>query len=147
MSTEANWSGLTAEQDLQPDRQALLESWFTLQQQLSTVKNAEMELRKKVVATFFDDNDREGTKRHALPDGYNLKVVKKQNYKLKNDNHETEKALEQFSEDSAAMLVKWSATLSVSNFKKLTDEAQLIFKDCLEITDASPTLEIEAPKR
>ncbi len=60
--------------------------------------------------------------------------------------NETDEALEHFSEDMAPMLVKWTPTLSVSNFKKLSEAEQAHFDKALEIKDGAPTLEIKAPK-
>lgn len=138
--------GTPVQPTLTAEDNKLLEDWYTLQAQLKLAKDSEMELRKAVVARFFNEDDREGTMRYPLPDGYKLKAVKKQNYKLKNENGETDKVLENVSEDLAALLVKWTPTLSISTFKKLAPEIQAVFNDCLEITDASPTLEIEEPK-
>lgn len=131
----------------QSEKMELLDKWYYAKAKLDTVKESEMELRKLVVAEFFDPNDHEGTKRFDLPDGYKLKVAKKQNYKLKNDSGELDKALENVSEDLAALLVKWTPSLALANYKTLSVELQKeIFSGCLEITDAAPTLEIENPK-
>ena len=141
----STWS-TPVQPELTPEDNLLLEQWYEAQKSLALLKVQEMELRKKAVARFFNEDDREGTMRYPLPDGFKLKAVKKQNYKLKNDAGQTDAALEKLSEDMAGMLVKWTPDLSVSNYKKLAPELQAVFNDCLEITDASPTLEIEAPK-
>lgn len=125
----------------------LLATWYDSQSQLKRLKDEEMELRKEVVARFFDPEDKEGTKRYDLPDGFKLKVVKKQNYKLLNDKGQLDAALETLKDDTLAeLLVKWTPTLSVTTYKALTPTIQAVLNGTLEITDASPTLEIEEPK-
>lgn len=133
---------------LAPEQIEILTVWENTKKQLDTLKKFEMECRKVIVydSGFFDINKTSGTEHVALPGGYDLVSVKKENYKLTNANNETDEALEHFSEDMAAMLVKWTPDLSVSTFKKLTEEQQAFFDKALEIKNGAPTLEIKAPK-
>lgn len=137
-----------ATEGLQPEQIKVLTVWENTKKQLEVLKKYEMELRKAIVTDsgFFDKNKTAGTEHFILPGGYDLVSVKKENYSLTNDNNETDEALEHFSEDMAAMLVKWTPTLSVSNFKKLTTEDQAHFDKALEVRNGAPTLEIKAPK-
>ncbi len=133
---------------LLPEQIEILTVWENTKKQLDTLKKFEMECRKVIVhdSGFFDTNKTSGTEHAALPGGYDLVSVKKENYTLTDANGETEEALTHFDDTLAALLVKWTPTLSVSTFKKLTAAEQAHFDKALEIRSGAPTLEIKAPK-
>jgi len=137
-------SGLNAEQV------ELLTVWENTKNQLKVLKEYEMQLRKIAVydSGLFDNDKTSGTENIALGDGYKLTSVKKETYHLKaDDNGEAvEKALDNFTDIEAGLLVKWTPELSVSNYKKLPEDKQAYFNDCLEIRTGAPSLEIKPPK-
>jgi len=131
---------------LSEEQNELISRWNHAQNELKAYRELEMDLRKQIVSSLFDASKDEGTDYIELGNGYRLKVVKKLDWKLKNDNNQVDDALEKLDEGTAAMLVKWTPTLSVSNFKKLSPELQNVFENCLEVKPAAPSLEIVAPK-
>lgn len=134
---------------LSDEQKELLTVWENTKTQLTKLKSYEMELRKAIVydGGFFDADKTSGTEHAALGDGYKLTSVKKETYTLKNENGETDAALTLFTDDEAALLVKWTPTLSVSNYKKLSEEKQAFFNGALEIKDGAPTLDIKQTKK
>lgn len=134
---------------LSDDQKELLTVWENTKAQLTKLKTYEMELRKAIVydGGFFDDSKTSGTEHSDLGDGVKLTSVKKENYTLKNENGETDAALARFTDDEAALLVKWTPTLSVSNYKKLSEEKKAFFNGALEIKEGAPTLEVKPTKK
>lgn len=134
---------------LSDEQKELLTVWENTKAQLTKLKSYEMELRKAIVydGGFFDADKTSGTEHATLGDGYKLTSVKKETYTLKNENGETDAALNNFTDSEAELLVKWTPTLSVSNYKKLSEEKQAFFNGALEIKDGAPTLEIKPSKK
>ena len=131
---------------LLPEQVEILTIWENTKAQLTKLKEYEMQVRKVIVydGGFFSADKTSGTEHFTLAGGYDLTSVKKETYNL--DSDKVESALENFTEAEAALLVKWTATLSVANYKKLSPEQQAFFNECLEIKIGAPTLEIKAPK-
>lgn len=144
-------------------RDAMLQEWEDSKRKLEQAKADEMELRKKVVAFNFDHNKLEGTERVELANGYQLKAVKKLNYKLVSpfenmtvvdavDAALTE--LESFGPEGkfiAERVVKWSCDLSLSEYRKLDeipngDKYKAIIDKVVATDEGAPTLEIVPPK-
>ena len=142
------------------DRDQLLMEHKKLQDELTILKDKEMELRKYIVKRAFP-NAIEGTNTEDLGNGYQLKAVVKYNYKL-SDNDVVEKTLAEIAtignEGSfiADRLVSWTPNFYKTEYNKLMDDAaagnenaKAILKLCekmLVITDAAPTLAIVEPK-
>jgi hypothetical protein len=138
----------------------LLMAHKKLQEDLSALKEKEMELRKYIVSRAFP-NRNEGTNTKELGNGYELKAVVKFNYKL-SDNDVVEKTLAEIAAVGnegafiADRLVCWTPNFYKTEYNKLQDDAaagsetaktilKLVDK-MLTITDAAPTLTIKEPK-
>lgn len=142
--------------------------WDAAKNALSAAKETEMEARKLAFSLGFGDAAKEGTNTRELGNGYELMGVKKLNYKLKapggfkGDIIEavdlTATAFACISNEGAFVaerLFKYSVDMSISEYRKLVEEADyseskramlVELNKILEITDAAPTLEIKAPK-
>lgn len=131
-----------------------------LQDELSALKEREMELRKYIVNRAFPKKE-EGTNTKELGNGYELKAVVKYNYKLA-ENQIVEATLDEIAklgnEGSfiADRLVGWTPTFYKTEYNKLIDDAAAgsetakkilkLTENMLTITDAAPTLTIKEPK-
>lgn len=145
-------------------RDYLLEEWEHSKSMLETAKETEMSFRKAVVAFAFNPEQKSGTERIALGNGYQAKAVKKVNYGfIKDFNNKTNKAaidaalskIEAMGEVPAHMageLIKWTPDLSLTSYNKLDELGEMgqqikaIVDSILVVTDGAPTLEIIAPK-
>ena len=142
------------------DQDALLMLHKQMQDDLTTLKAKELELRKYIVSRAFPKAD-EGTNTLSLGNGYELKAVVKYNYKLA-DNDIVEKTLQLIAESSnegpfiADRLVSWTPNFLKTEYTKLQEDAERgsesakkilkLTEIMLEITDAAPTLTIKTPK-
>ncbi len=126
---------------------SLLEVWEQANIGLDHYKKQEAELRAQIVETLFQSNDT-GTFHYDEPYGRDLVCVKKDNYTL--DPTSTYAAVNDIvtalGEEAAARLISWKPTLSISEYKKLTDEQRDLLRDCLTIKPATPTLELRVKK-
>jgi len=121
-----------------------LVEWNALKHQLNMMSVRENELRREIVKSLF--TAKPGTERLELGNGYTLKAVKKENFTLKNNNHETEIALANWDQLTRNTLVKWKPEISIAAYKNLTDDQRKHLLDtCLEIKPGMPELEIVAP--
>lgn len=142
------------------DQDALLMLHKQMQDDIASLKEKEMELRKYIVNRAFPKKE-EGTNTLELGNGYELKAVVKYNYRLA-DNEIVEKTLEEIAKcgNSGAFiadrLVSWTPNFQKGEYNKLNDEAAAgdenakkilkLVSIMLEITDAAPTLAIKEPK-
>ena len=131
-----------------------------LQDDLTSLKEKEMELRKYIVNRAFPKKE-EGTNTKELGNGYELKAVVKFNYKLA-DNDVVEKTLAEIAAVGnegafiADRLVGWTPTFYKTEYNKLQQDAEggnetarkilKLTERMLTITDAAPTLTIKEPK-
>ena len=139
-------------------RDALLAAWEASKTALETAKADEMAARKAFVDFSFDPNKREGTERIELHNGYEAKAVKKLNYTFKSYDPEIEVAdavditlqkLEATGPEGkfiANRLVKWTPSLSLSEYRDLAPQYKAIVDTVIETKEGAPTLEIVAPK-
>lgn len=129
----------------------VLMKWQELKKALETAKEAEMDMRKYIVKRAFPAPD-EGTNKAELGMGYALKAVVKYNYKIKGDVDKIDSVIDKLSaldnEGSfiADRLFKWSATLSVAEYKILDPKYKKIVDEVVEVSEAAPTLDIVEPK-
>jgi len=130
-------------EEMTRDEQLL--AWKDAKRTLDAAKDAEMSMRKLIVETHFDATQ-VGTQNIELGQGWKVKAVVKQSYKLDTDAEKVEEVLDTLEDWQAERLVKWSPTLSVSEYKKLSDEDRAAIDKVLTIGFASPTLELVAPK-
>lgn len=140
-------------------RDEILTKWQQLKTDIETAKQAEMAMRKYIVKRAFPEAT-EGTNKQDLGNGYSLKAGVKFNYNLDNDLEEVEKALDDISKMGnegaflADRLVQWSASFLLTEYRKLCEEdatpiqrkIKARIERVLTITEASPTLDIVAPK-
>lgn len=127
-----------------PVTQEDLAEWYRLQAELKRVKASEMLLRVKIFKNFFPD-PREGTNNFTLPDGHVLKGGHVINREV--DPGSFQALQPQFQQAHILFndLVKWEPKLKVSSYRKLTEEQQHLFDQCLIIKPGSPSLEIAPP--
>lgn len=145
-----------------------LMKWDSAKKALEQAKETEMEARKLAFSLGFGSEAKEGTNTLELGNGYALKGVKKLNYKLKapegfkgdtvdaiDDTVELFARISDEGEFVAERLFKYSVDMSVSEYRKLVEEAEYspIKKQMLDallkvlvITEGAPTLEIKEPK-
>lgn len=129
---------------------SLIMFWKKTKEEADQKKEFEMTLRKEVVKRLFP-NKSEGTNTIELGNGYQLKCVIKQSYKI--DNKNVDSILDEIAKAGnegsfiAERLVTWSASLSLTEYRELDPKYKLIFDKVLTINDAAPVLEIREPKR
>lgn len=145
------------------ERDRLLAAWEASKVTLEKAKADEMELRKQFVKFAFSTDKLEGTERIPLHNGYEAKAVKKLNYNLKSPVEgvpvvdAVDAVLTKIEEASpegkfiADRLVKWTATLSVSEYRKLDETSEgkrikSLIDEVVETSEGAPTLEIVPPK-
>lgn len=145
------------------ERDRLLAKWEADKAALEKAKADEMESRKAFVKFAFDNEKLEGTERIELNNGYQAKAIKKLNYCLVSpiegvsvvdavDLALTEiEALGPEGKFIADRIVKWSADLSVSEYRKLDEipngeKIKSIIDRVVETREGAPTLEIVPPK-
>lgn len=133
-----------------------LQAWNEIDAEMTRLKAVEAEARKLCVAAYFA-NAAEGTTNYDLGNGYTLKAVKKNNYRLAaNDKvDDALAAIEKLGERGkfiAERIVRYKPDLSLTEYKNLdmanpTDKSvKDIVDSILTISDGMPSLEIVAPK-
>lgn len=146
------------------DTSKILEAWRNSNEAMAIAKKREMNLRIAVFEIFFP-NAKNGTTNFPLTTGENLKLELKLNYNLANNfpANERNKVIENTidliegcgneGKLLADRLFKWSAELSVTEYKKLDVESanhrqiKAAVDGILTTKPATPTLEIVVPKK
>lgn len=127
------------------DQQIL--AWDAAKKELDALKEREMFMRKHIVNSVEGvDTSVVGTQNVDLGNGWKLKAVIKESYKLDTDADKVEDALDALEDWQADRLVKWTPTMSVSEYKKLDPEAKAAIDAVLTVSMASPTLSLVPPK-
>lgn len=161
------WVQSETEAERRKKLDAALVQWQSAKDALETAKEAEMNLRKYCFQLAFTDA-KEGMNSLELGSGYVLKGGKKLNYNLKapvgydgDAVDAVDEVAEKFGQISnegkfiAERLFKFKVDLSVSEYRKLTEDAKhsagakvmlTELNKVLEISEGSPTLEIREPK-
>lgn len=153
------WNQPLTETDKVTLRDYLLGQWEASKVALEAAKEAEMNLRKRIVVIAFDPSKQSGTERVELHNGYELKSVKKLNYgfvKMADgkgvDKNKIDAALAVIEADGAVgeliaqRLVKWSPELSLTEYKQLSEAHKKAIDAVIVTSDGAPTLEIVPPK-
>lgn len=122
----------------------LIADWFNAKQQLDHWKNREIELRNGLVKQFYTKT--KGTQRVEIEAGWQLVIERGEDYKLDNKEGLVDKALENFDETMAALLVTWKPDISKKTYDALPDDSKAHFNNCLEIKPSSPQVKLEPPK-
>lgn len=166
-----NVMDLPATETFEQKRDRLLIAWKIRKQIATAEAAAEKVLRQEICEHLFPGNTTEGTHRYELGNGYSVKYVYKNNYAIERDVDKVDAAAEVMAKMGptaaviAERLLKWSADLSISEYRILTDRAAKYANDpnafpeyatesrvlrelngILTIKPASPTLELEEPK-
>lgn len=138
------------------NKDAILTAWKEAAATLATAKARESELRAQVLEVFSEEAapGHSGTENVEVGWGYTLKIIHKLNYKLDSadDYAKVEKALDAIEKTQeggnviAERLVKWKGELSISEYKKLDSRQKALIDAVLTITDATPSIELVAPK-
>lgn len=144
------------------ERDRILGAWEASKVALEKAKADEMNLRKEFVKFAFDNEKLSGTERIDLANGYQAKAVKKLNYKFVAPEgvkvaDAVDKALTEIEAIGgeapfiADRLVKWTADLSLTEYKALDDseigrKIKAKIDTVIETTEGAPTLEIIEPK-
>ena len=132
------------------DQNQLLMNWQKATTDLLLAKEYEMNLRKHIISRMFP-NAKEGTNNFELGNGYKLTAVVKFNYKFES-REKVSNMLQAFAgmgEEGITIsrhLVKWQPEPSITEYRKLTGQYKAIADAAIIITDATPSLEIKAPK-
>ena len=151
-----------------PTLDELLVQWDIAKQRLDAAKAAEMDLRKQCFALGFGANAQDGTNTLELGNGYELKGVKKLNYKLVAPVDYKGTVIDavddcvsrmcQISNEGsfiADRIFKYSVDLSKTEYNALeidatTDETKRKLlaevNKVIEINEGAPTLTIKEPK-
>ena len=131
-------------------RNQLLADWDYAEKQLSAAKEREKSLRLAVHAEFFDSEEKAGTYKEKLGQGWQLKLTCKDNVKV--DEPEivqtmlTELAKLEGGSDAAKDLFKWKPTLSQTAYKKLSLAHKQIVDSVLTVSPGLPAIELFPPK-
>jgi hypothetical protein len=151
-----------AQIDADPVTPGELAQWYELRETLAKVKQAEALLRARIYRHYFKD-PKEGTNSVDIDDGTGA-VLKAQRVIDRKVDVGAFDALrktqnEQWGDEriSGAVpgvpllkldeLVKWKPEVSITEYRKLTDNERAYFEQCLIIKDGSPQLEVVIPKR
>jgi len=137
------------------DKFEKLKQWYEKKAQVEAkakpLIEAEMDLRKEVVALFFPES-KEGTNTLALQNGWKLKYIKKLDYQIQRD------ILDEVKDELFALnapldeIIKYKPFLSTSAYKtlrQLNPQGCDLLDTALVIKLSSPTLELvqkKAPK-
>lgn len=140
-----------------------LAEWYKTKQQLDAIKAKEGLLRSRIFKFYFP-TPKEGTNKCELKDGTGAEIKGTSVINRNVDpaaldaltRAQTE-AREAFKANPATPpnipflplqdLIKWKPEVAITEYRKLTDEEQLYFDQCLIIKPGSPQLEIVIPKR
>ena len=123
-----------------------MERWYTVQEQLSNLKNEEQLLRQKIFKGMFHD-PKEGTNSVDLADGFVLKGKRVINRTV--DDAAFKASIEELAKNGIPtdQIVKYKPELVTSEYRKLTAEQINLFDTVLIVKDGMPGLEIVKPKR
>lgn len=139
-----------------PEREVTVEhlkEWYALKQQLDELKNKEVVLRQFIFNGIFTKPE-EGVNKHDINDGtgavlkgtyvINRKVNEEQLEELETSLSDPNSNLPQLDLDK---LIKWKPEVSITEYRKLTDEQRNLLDQTLVIKPGMPSLEIVIPKR
>jgi hypothetical protein len=131
-----------------PVTQKEFDRWAQLKEMIAPLAEEEMKLRRRIFATYFPD-PKEGV--NDLPMGGDGGYVLKGTYKIERKLivEQYTNLAQEFREAKLPLkdLVVSKLSLSVAEYKKLTEEQQALFDKALEIKPGAPTLEVVKPKR
>lgn len=123
-----------------------LEEWYTLQAELSVIKEKEQTLRMKIFKGMFHDPV-EGTNTTDLADGFVIKGKRVINRTV--DEAAFKASIEELASNGIPTdeIIRYKPELAVSVYRKLTAEQMHLMDTVLIVKDGMPGLEIMKPKR
>jgi hypothetical protein len=132
-------------------KNALLLKWEEAGKALAQAKETEMNLRASVIEAFYPTHKASGTENVELGNGFKLKAVFKQNYRLaaiEQVNEVLEKIEKINSEGKfvAERIVRWKPELDKKEYDNLGPTFKTIIDTVLIVSPATPALEIVEPK-
>lgn len=151
-----------AQIDADPVTAEEMAQWFRLKETLGQIKSAEALLRARIYRHYFIA-PKEGTNTYDIGDGTGA-VLKASRVIDRKVDVGALQALQKTQDEQWGPnkvpgvipevpllkldeLVKWKPEVSISDYRKLTDNERTYFEQCLIIKDGSPSLEIMIPKR
>lgn len=138
----------TPEDILKLDDSSLLATWVELSKQASHIKNLESTARKLCVDRFFSNTGKKGTFRKPAGESYELKCVKKLNYKISTEKEAIENVKAMLSKHSdiagvaGGLVFKQKYELDSKVYEGLSTDIQNILANVVTISDATPSLEL-----
>jgi len=129
----------------------LILAWLEAGEELEVTKKEERTLRDRIHAEVFESTDAIGTHRHALGDGYFLRLVTKENITVERNVERVEAVLTKLCEtpdgpELARTIFKWKPELSTSVYKSLLPAQKVLIDEVLTIKPGAPSLEYIRPK-
>lgn len=131
----------------------LIADWREAKTQLDVFKKKEAELRQLIADSpdLFDQTKETGTQRYKLAQGWQIKLERKLNYSVSNDNGELFSALEEIAAMGevaayqAKRLFSFKPDLKLSVYKELGPEAREIVDPFITSKPGMPTVELIPP--
>jgi hypothetical protein len=150
----------TKQVEFTPEQNQKLNEWYTVQQQLSKVKEEELALRVWCVQNLgFDPKKLEGSETIEFANGWELQAKKVQNYSVANDEGQAMAVLNLLGSatganrpDLAQNLVKWNPELSTKVYKEVLPIIEQVpglkeaMSKAITIKIGTPQLELKPPK-
>lgn len=129
------------------DRDAQILRWQETKRSLDAAQAAERAMRDHIVGSVDGvDPNKVGTQNVDLGNGWKLKAVISDVYRLDTDNEKVETVLDTLEDWQADRLVKWSARLMKSEYDQLDDAAKSQVAGIVTIKRGAPTLSLVPPK-
>lgn len=131
------------------DKNKLLQEWEVALTNAKHWQERELKLRQQVATEFFAPTpDIEGTFNYTLDNNWQLKAVFKQNYNI--DRERVDAMLEKLRTQGAAAIadriIKWSPSLSLTEYRQLSNGAKKIVDTVVTIKPATPSIYLIEPK-
>jgi hypothetical protein len=136
---------------LDPTQDQALVTWQQINNDLAAMKAIELQYRQYLAASIpFDPSKSEGSQTVELPDGRKLSLDRPMNYTLAKDNATVSAALYALyaiNPGAAVDIVKWVPELSITAYKKLTDDERRIIAPIVIAKPGLLALELKTPKK
>lgn len=141
---------------MDPKVDSMIVEWWETKSKVNAYKplldpliDSEKKLRLAIVAILWpaDKPENEGTQRVELGPGYKLKANVKIDRKVLKDKIYGTLEYMKKSGMPTDELINWEPQLNLKAYRALTAEQQKVIEEALEIKPASPTLELEEPKK
>lgn len=131
-------------------RDTLIQRWEERKAILELAQEDEDKLRLKIVELLWTPGVLSGKENIPLYNGYRLEIEKGINYNV--DQQTVRMFLDKIASTGEAgklladRIMKWKASLSLTEYNKLDEINKAIINGCITKTSAKPTVKIIAPK-